>query len=60
MTKDLRALAQNIADSFLSNIDYLSIAEDWDVEEAGLTDDEMDQVYSLIQMSTAVLPDEAP
>lgn len=50
MSKDLRDIAQNLAELHLESYDFINVAEKQD--ELGLTDDELEEVWEMVIEAT--------
>lgn len=53
MVKNLREIAQNLAELHLESYDFINIAEQQD--DLGLTDDEIEEVWEMITEGTVTI-----
>jgi hypothetical protein len=55
--QERREHALRIATQALQDLDYLSVVEDWDLEDAGGNEEDWIAIHDLIRDSKAVLPE---
>lgn len=53
MSKDLRAIAQELAEQHLEAYDFINVAEQQ--EELDLTDDELEEVWEMVTEGTVTI-----